>query len=193
VDFGALGVDALTFTAHKFHGPPGIGGLVMTHRAALAPRLVGGYQQAGARPGTESVALAVGMCTALEIWSREAAERERRLRALRDRFEQALLAGWPAACVIGDAPRLPHTSNVALVGLDRQELSLALDLAGVACSTGSACASGSSEVSPVHLAMGLPDSMISSAMRFSFGVTTMATDIDLAVERILNVCRRLRR
>jgi len=96
--------------------------------------------------------------------------------------------------VIGaDSPRLPHTSNIAFVGLNRQALVMALDLAGIACSTGSACASGSSEPSPTLLAMGLPEAVISSSVRFSLGATTTADGVEEAARRILSVCNRLRR
>jgi cysteine desulfurase len=194
VHFHQLGVDALTAAAHKFHGPPGIGVLLLRHGVPLAPSLHGGFQQAGFRPGTESVALAVGMQTALELAVRELDARRPRMAELRDQLERQILAGFPSAVVIGaDAPRLPHTSNIAFVGLDRQALVMALDLAGVACSTGSACASGSSEPSPALVAMGLPDAQISSSVRFSLGATTTAADIDEAARRILKVCNHLRR
>jgi cysteine desulfurase len=194
VNFTELGVDALTATAHKFHGPVGVGVLLLRHGVQLTPMLQGGFQQAALRPGTETVALAVGMQTALECWQRDAEARRQRMSDLRDRFEQALLAGWPAAVVIGgQSPRLPHTSNIALVGLNRQALVMALDLAGVACSSGSACASGSSEPSPTLLAMGLPEEQISSSVRFSLGAGTTAAEIEDAARRILNVCNNLRR
>jgi cysteine desulfurase len=194
VNFQELGVDALTAAAHKFHGPLGIGILILHHGVKLQPALLGGFQQAALRPGTESVALAVGMQTALELWQREADDRRQRLTALRDQLETALLAGYPGAVAIGaDAPRLPHTSNIAFVGLDRQALVIALDLAGVACSTGSACASGSSEPSPTLVAMGLSQCLISSSIRISLGATTTGGDVDEATRRILAVCNRLRR
>jgi cysteine desulfurase len=121
-------------------------------------------------------------------------ERAARLCELRDNFEQTILAGWPAAVVIGaDAERLPHTSNIAFVGLERQALFMALDQAGVACSTGSACASGSSEPSPALVAMGLERDVISSALRFSFGATTTAKEVAEAARRILRCCNDLRR
>ncbi len=194
VNFTELGVDALTATAHKFHGPLGVGVLLLRHGVQLTPALHGGFQQAALRPGTESVALAIGMQTALELWQREADARRERMTMLRDRFEQSILASWPEAVVIGgQSPRLPHTSNIALVGLNRQALVMALDLAGVACSSGSACASGSSEPSPTLLAMGLPEEQISASVRFSLGATTTADEIDEAARRILNVCSNLRR
>ncbi len=194
VHFRELGVDALTATAHKFHGPLGIGVLIVRHGVTLEPALHGGFQQASLRPGTESVALAIGMQTALEAWRRESDARRQRMTELRDNLERQLLAGDPRAVVIGAAaPRLPHTSNIAFVGVDRQALVMALDLAGVACSTGSACASGSSEPSPALVAMGLPEEQISSSVRFSLGATTTPADIDEAARRILMVCNHLRR
>ena len=194
VNFRALGATTMSFAAHKFHGPLGIGALVVRHGVQLTPQLFGGFQQAGLRPGTESVALAVGMLTALELWHAEQEVRRVRLTTLRDEFERTILAGWPDAIVIGaDVPRLPHTSNIAFVGLDRQALFIALDQAGVACSTGSACASGSSEPSPALVAMGLGEVVFSSALRFSFGATTTAAEVAESSRRILHVCNDLRR
>ncbi len=194
IDFSALGLDAMTIAAHKFHGPPGIGALILRRGALLSPSLHGGFQQAGLRPGSECVALAIGMLTALELWSQEADVRCERMTALRHSLEEQILAGDPQAVVIGgDAPRLPHTANIAFVGLDRQALVMALDLAGVACSTGSACASGSSEPSPTLVAMGLPEEQISSSVRFSLGAATTAGEIDESARRILSLVNRLRR
>jgi cysteine desulfurase len=194
VDFRALGITTMTVAAHKFHGPLGIGALIVRHGTQLQPQLFGGFQQNGQRPGTENVALAVGMCTALELWHAEQNERAARMRGLRDRLELAILGELPAAVVIGkSAERLPHTSHIAFVGLDRQLLFLALDQAGVACSTGSACASGSSEPSPVLIAMGCETPVIGSALRFSLGATTTLEEVDEAARRILRCCNDLRR
>jgi cysteine desulfurase len=194
VEFRALGATTMSFAAHKFHGPLGIGALVVRHGVELVPQLFGGFQQGGLRPGTESPALVVGMLRALEIWQAERDDRATRLRGLRDQLEQALCAGWPDAVVLGgEAERLPHTLSIALVGLDRQELFLALDQAGVACSTGSACASGSSEPSPALVAMGCDEPVFRSALRFSLGATTTAEEVDEASQRILRVCNDLRR
>jgi cysteine desulfurase len=112
--------------------------------------------------------------------------------ALRDRFEAALRERVPSVVINGAAAqRLPHTSNVSFPGLDRRALAMALDLEGVACSTGSACASGSSEPSPVLIAMGLPDEIVSASLRFSLGATTTQKEIDAAIERIARVAERL--
>ena len=191
VNVRQLDVSALSVAAHKFHGPRGIGALLLRHDATLQPRLHGGFQQGGLRPGTESVTLAVGMFAALRSWHANQSERIRHLQTLRDRFEHSLLAARPTAVVNGaDAERLPQTSNVAFPGFDRQALFLALDMAGVACSTGSACASGSSDPSPTLIAMGCDDAIVRSALRFSFGVENTLSEIDEAVKRIADVCGR---
>jgi cysteine desulfurase len=187
-------LSALSCAPHKFNGPLGIGALLLRHDLALAGQLHGGHQQEGLRPGTESVPLAAGMLTALEIWERDREAQAARLSALRDQFEATISAEIPTAVVIGaDSPRLPHTSNIAFVGLDRQALFLALDLAGVACSTGSACASGSSQPSPVLLGMGLSNELIGSALRFSFGITNTEADAAESARRIINAHKQLRR
>jgi cysteine desulfurase len=192
VDFRTLGVDALSVAAHKFQGPLGIGALLLRYGTPLAPLLFGGHQQSGARPGTESVALAVGMFTALRLWRQEQDEHARRLTSLRERFERGLQAGYPALVVHGrSVSRLPHVSNVAFPGLDGQVLLMALDLAGVACSVGSACSSGSTELSPTLLAMGLSKPLVASSLRFSLGATTTEEEIDEAVSRILGVAGSL--
>lgn len=194
VNFRTLGVNALAATAHKFHGPLGIGALLLRHGTKLEPQLFGGFQQAGLRPGTEPVALAVGFYTALVLWQREAKERELRMTALRDQLERELRAGASDMVVIGEhSPRLPHTSNVAFPGVNRQALVMALDLAGVACSTGSACASGSSEPSPVLLAMGLSPEVVEGSIRLSLGAATTTADIAQASSRILKCLNNLRR
>ena len=166
--------------------------LIVRHGAALAPMLFGGHQQEGMRPGTESVALAVGMQTALELWQKEQDEHCRKLTALRDRFESGLKAGRPGVIVHSDAAaRLPQTSNIAFPGLEGQILLLALDMAGVACSVGAACASGSTELSPTLRAMGVPNGIVASSLRFSLGATTTEAEIEEAVARILHVCQEL--
>jgi cysteine desulfurase len=193
LSFARLGAAILSFSAHKFHGPRGIGGLLVRGDIELSPLLYGGFQQGGLRPGTEPVALVAGMHKALEIWQRDYEKRLQQMTALRDRFESSLKAELTDVLINGaEAPRLPHTSNVSFRGLDRRALAMALDLEGVACSTGSACASGSSEPSPVLLAMGLPADAVAGSLRFSLGVTTTEADIDYAVKKIVEVCQRER-
>ncbi len=185
---------ALSCAAHKFHGPLGFGALLLVHDIVLAPQLFGGHQQAAARPGTESLPLAVGMRIALECWQREAELRAGHIADMRDEFEREILVAIPSATVIGlAAPRLPNTSNMAFPGVDRQALFLALDMAGVACSTGSACASGSSEPSPVLLAMGLSKEVVEGALRFSFSHLNTPEEAREAARRIINAHKHLYR
>ena len=194
VDFTQLGVDALSLTAHKFHGPCGIGALLVRAGVPLTPILFGGFQQLGERPGTETVALSVGMQRAIELWQVEAKQRLARITAQRDRLENLIRREVPTAVVIGaSSPRLPHTTNVSFPGLDRQAIAMALDLEGVACSTGSACASGSAEPSPVLTSMGLSYQLIEGAIRFSLGADTTDVEIDRAAGRICKVVKNLDR
>jgi len=189
VHFRRLGVAAMSFGAHKFGGPPGIGALLLRHDVELEPLAHGGPHEGGLRPGTEPVALVVGMKTALELAVAEMDQRARRMTALRDRFERELAAAVPGVVVhAAAAPRLPQTSNVAFPGIDGQVLLVALDIAGVACSIGSACASGAVQISPTLLAMGVPRALAGSSLRFSLGAPTTEDEIDLAVRRIGEVC-----
>ena len=111
---------------------------------------------------------------------------------MRDRLESGVLAGISGAIINGaSAKRLPHTSNVSLPGFDRRALAMALDLEGVACSTGSACASGSSEPSHVLVAMGLPEEIVAGSLRFSLGAGTTESEIDAAIECIVRVVERM--
>jgi cysteine desulfurase len=194
VSFRELGVAAMTIAPHKFHGPVGIGALIVRGDVELAPLLVGGAQQLQSRAGTEPVALAAGMARALELWRDAATERFAHMLALRDLLEQRILQGWSEAVILGhEAPRAPHTSNIAFPGIDRQAAFIALDLSGVACSTGSACASGSSEPSPVLLAMGCSEAVVRSSLRFSVSAVNTTEEIEEASRRVLRVLRSLRK
>ena len=191
VDFAGLGVAMMSFSAHKFHGPVGVGSLLV--RSDVPPLNLLAGQEGVERPGTSAVALAEGMRAALAAWHSEADDRQQRLATLRDQFERGVLAAAANVVVVGGAAeRLPHTSNLAFVGLERQALVMALDQAGIACSTGSACASGSSQPSPVLLAMGLGLPIVDSAIRFSLGALTTSSEIEQAIDRIGAVCERLR-
>lgn len=193
VAFHALGVSAMSFSAHKLHGPRGFGGLLLRHDVTPTPQMFGGFQQSGIRPGTESVALVLGLLEALKCWQAEATERLERMTSLRDRLESLLRNEVPDIVVNGtDSLRLPHTSNISFPGLDRQAMLMGLDMVGVACSTGSACASGSSDPSPVLLAMGLDNAIVESSIRLSLSALTTAADVDDAGLRIVRVCKGLR-
>jgi cysteine desulfurase len=192
VHFRELGVDTLTVSAHKFHGPKGIGALLVRRGVKLRPRTWGGHQQHGRRPGTESVALAVGLACALELARRERDERLARVRQLRERFLEHLRTGAAPVVLNGPDDGIPHTINVSFPGLKADLLLMNLDLAGVACSTGSACSSGSLLPSPVLLAMGVPHAVLHSAMRFSLSPLLTPAEVDEAARRVVKVVARLR-
>jgi cysteine desulfurase len=195
VDFRSLGVHLLSVAPHKFHGPLGIGALVVRGDVELEPLLVGGSQQTGLRAGTESVALAVGFRAALAAWQRDRTQRTARLARQRNELEAAMQAALGDALAINGAgaERLPQTSNMAFLGYDRQALLMALDLAGLCCSAGSACASGSSEPSAVLKAMGCSDAALRGSLRFSLGATTTDAEIEEAIARMVATCRKLPR
>ncbi len=192
VHFHELGVDTLSISAHKFHGPVGIGALLVRRGVQLRPRTWGGHQQQGRRPGTEPVALAVGLAAALDCACRERDQRLAHVRQLRERFLDRLRTS--AAPIVVNSPDdgLRHTINVSFPGLKGDLLLMSLDLAGVACSTGSACSSGSLLPSPVLQAMGVPDDVLRSALRFSLSPLLTLADIDEAARRVIAVVARLR-
>jgi len=193
VDFRSSGATTMSIAAHKFRGPRGIGALLVRSGTRLAASTFGGHQEAGLRPGTEVTPLAAGMARALELWREEREELTGRLMMLRDRFEAGVLAAVPGTYVhAAAAPRLPNTSNIAFPGRDGDALLIALDLAGVCASLGSACASGSSEPAPILLAMGCSPEIARSSLRFSVGWTNTAEEIDEAVSRIRNVVEAVR-
>jgi cysteine desulfurase len=194
VRFDGLGITTLALSAHKFHGPKGVGALLVRRGVSLPPLLHGGHQQRGRRPGTEPVALAVGLAAALEAARREHDARRERVLRLRRRFLERLRAG--AAPVVLNGPEaggVPHTLNLSFPGCRADALLMSLDLAGVCCSTGSACSSGSLLPSPVLQAMGVPDEVLRSAMRFSLSPLLDEAAVDEAARRVVAVVQRLRR
>ncbi len=192
VDFRALGVTALSFSAHKFGGPKGVGGLLVKRGGKLAPQLFGGHQQENRRPGTESVMLAVGMATALKISTERMAANREHVANLRTVFRDRLQA--LAAPVVVNSPTAgsPFVLNVSFPGCRAELLLMMLDLAGVACSTGSACSSGSLLPSPVLTAMGVPAAVLGSAMRFSFSPTLTLEQVLTAADKIAAAVARSR-
>ena len=190
-----LGAATLTLAPHKFSGPRGIGAVVVRGGVAIAP-LAAGPQEAGLRGGTEPVVLAVGFARALELAVAERAAEAARLAGLGERFAHAFTAaaaarGLPVERLATPALSSPHILTLALPGLDRQACVMAADLAGVCCGTGTACASGSSEPAPALMAMGLSAAHVAGAVRFSFGRTTTAADVDAAISRLEPVLARI--
>jgi cysteine desulfurase len=193
VDFHALGVRTLSLSAHKFHGPKGVGALLVRRGTSLRAQLWGGHQQRGRRPGTEAVALAVGLATALELAERDGeARREKVLRLRRTFLERLRATAGPVVLNGPEVGGVPHTLNVSFPGCRADLLLMNLDLAGVACSTGSACSSGSLLPSPVLRAMGVPDEVLHSAMRFSLSPLLSEAEMEEAARRVAAVVGRLR-
>lgn len=194
VRFHDLGVTTLSFSAHKFHGPKGVGALLVRRGVRLRPLFWGGHQQQGYRPGTEPVALVVGMVAALELAEREAAQRRERVLRLRGvLLERLRKEAAPLAINGPSAGGVPHTLNVSFPGCASDALLMNLDLAGVACSTGSACSSGSLLPSPVLQALGVAPEILDSALRFSLSALLTEAGVEEAARRIVTVVRRLRR
>jgi cysteine desulfurase len=194
VHFHKLGVTTLAVSAHKFHGPKGIGALLVRRQVKLAPQLWGGHQQQGRRPGTEAVALAVGLVAALKLASDSYEERRTKILRLRHLFLERMHA--LADPIILNGPwegGIPHTLNLSFPGCRADSLLMNLDLAGVACSTGSACSSGSLLPSPVLQAMGVPQDVLQSAMRFSLSHLLSEEEVEEATRRVAAVVNRLRR
>ena len=192
LNFADLDVDAMTITSHKLHGPVGIGALLVRHGVQLVPQTFGGFQQLGLRPGTEMPVLSGGFELAVANAKRHFANRVATMKRLRDSLQQKIVAAIPNAIAVGaQSARLPHTLSIAFPGVDRQALQLALDMSGIACSTGSACASGSSQPSHVLEAMLLDPSIIRGGIRFSLSAETLDQEIDQVVESLTAIVGRL--
>lgn len=194
VSFRKLQATALAAASHKFHGPRGVGILLLRQGVKLAPFLVGGHQESGRRAGTESVPLIAGMTKALELWHKEQSKRTLYLQTIRDRLEQELEARCAPVVIHGrGATRLPNTLSIAFPGVSGEAMLVNLHLAGIACSLGSTCASGSAEPAPALLAMGLDPEISKSSVRFSLGCQNTPEEVDRAVLIIADIVRRLRR
>ncbi len=192
IDFHSLNATSLAISAHKFHGPRGVGALLLRKDVTLSPLMRGGHQEQGYRPGTEPVALIAGMATALEMWNKEQKKRTQQLTALRNQLQTGLEKNCVPAVINGSQEyRLPNTLNIAFPPVSGEALLVALDLEGIACSLGSACASGSAEPSPVLIAMGCSPEIIASSVRFSVSINNTAEEIDIAIEKITKVVHRL--
>ena len=192
MDFAALDVDAMTITAHKLHGPVGIGALLLRHKVHISPQHFGGFQQLGLRPGTEMPVLAGGFEVAVANAVSQLAQRVSKMEKLRDKLQEKIIAAIPNAIAVGaQSARLPHTLSIAFPGVDRQALQLGLDMSGIACSTGSACASGSSQPSHVLVAMQLDPKVVRGGIRFSVSAETRESEIDQVVESLTRIVPRL--
>jgi cysteine desulfurase len=188
-----LAVDLLSISAHKIHGPKGVGALFVRSGTPLAPQFHGGHHERDRRPGTENVAGIVGLGKAAELAMTNVALEQRRVGELRDRLERAIFDAVPSVRVNGDpARRLANTTNLSFAAAGGEAMLIALDLQGIACSTGAACSSGAIEPSHVLLAIGLTPDEARSSLRFSLGRQTTGEEIEHAIATIPAVVERLR-
>jgi len=183
----------LTISGHKIGAPKGIGALIVRDRKAVEAIIHGGGQQFGIRPGTENVPGIVGLGVAARLAAEEQQSLAARLGELRDELERRLVAIVPDALIHGwQGARAPHISNVSIPGTDSEALLMHLDLAGIACSSGSACSTGAVEPSHVLTAMGVPRELGVAALRFSFGKDSTLEDVEAVSAALPKIVEKVR-
>jgi cysteine desulfurase len=188
-----LGVDLLSLSGHKIHGPKGVGVLYIRKGTKLVPFMTGGSHERKRRAGTENVPAIAGLGAAARLARERLPEMQTRIGALRDRFERQILSRFTGTRVNGQAPRLPNITNLSFEGVDGESAVIALDLEGVAVSTGSACTSGALDPSHVLMAMGLRPEVVQASLRFSLCYHSTDAEIDRAFQILETVVQRLRR
>jgi len=191
IDVRRIPVDLLSISAHKFHGPKGIGALYIRKGTKLTPLIIGGHQEGGKRAGTENVTGIVGMGRAAELALDHLGEETDRVRSLRDRLEQGLLKNCKGAVVNGKH-RLPNTLNISFEFIEGESILIMLDELGISASSGSACTSGSLEPSHVLRAMGIPFTLAHGSIRFSLSRFNTEQEIDYVIENMPGIVDRLR-
>jgi cysteine desulfurase len=194
VDVNELNVDLLSLSAHKFYGPKGVGILFIRDGTPYLPMLTGGGHERGRRPGTVNIAGAVGAAAAIKFVSRERNVQAARLRVLREKLIDGVLANVSDARVTGHpSERLPHHASFVFKDVDGESLLMSLDVEGIAVSTGSACTSGDPEPSPVLTAMSIPREWSLGGLRISLGYHTTEQDIDRVIETLPMCVDRVRK
>ncbi len=193
LDVQALGVDALSLSAHKFYGPKGVGVLYLRRGIPFIPTQTGGGQERGRRAGTENVAGAVGLATALRLAQENRETEGARLIGLRDRLLQGILSSIPDSRLTGHPTlRLPNSASVVIQYIEGESILLSLDMEGIAASSGSACTSGSLEPSGVLTAMGLPPEIAHGSLRLTLGHSTTEEQVDAVLRVLPGIVQRLR-
>jgi len=193
VDVGALGVDLLSLSAHKFNGPKGAGALWIKRGARVTAILTGGKHERNRRAGTENVPAIAGLGVAARLAGAKLTAEAARIAALRNRLEEAILAAVPGTTINGARePRVPNTTNIGFDAVEAESLLIALDLEGVAVSTGSACSSGTLEPSHVLRAMGLPSPRTQNSIRLSLGAGNTDAEVDFVVSKLPGIVEKLR-
>jgi cysteine desulfurase len=194
LDVRALGVDLLALSAHKFNGPKGAGALWVKRGTRLLPLVTGGKHERNRRAGTENVPAVAGLGVASRQAIAKMASEATRVGALRDRLEGGILAQVPGTTVNGSrGERIPNTTNISFDRVEAESLLIALDLEGVAVSTGSACSSGTLEPSHVLRAMGFPAHRTQNSLRFSLGLFSTEDEVDRVVALLPGLVEKLRR
>jgi cysteine desulfurase len=193
VNVRTLGVDLLSLSAHKFNGPKGSGALWIKRGARITAILTGGKHERNRRAGTENVPAIAGLGVAARLAAKKAVTDAPRLAALRNRLEEAILARVPGTAINGNRePRVPNTTNISFEAIEAESLLIALDLEGVAVSTGSACSSGTLEPSHVLRAMGLPSPRTQNSIRLSLGAGNTDAEVDFVVSKLPSIVEKLR-
>jgi cysteine desulfurase len=193
VDVRALGVDLLSLSAHKFNGPKGAGALWIKRGTRMTPTMTGGKHERNRRAGTENVPGLVGLGVAARLASKKLASEGVRVAALRDRLEEGILRNVTGTAVNGArSPRVPNTTNISFDRVEAESLLIALDLEGIAVSTGSACSSGTLEPSHVLRAMGLPPHRTQNSLRFSLGSFSTEEEVEHVIEVLPRLVEKLR-
>ncbi len=193
IRLGDLPINFLAVSGHKLHCPKGVGVLYVNRRTRFNPFLIGGGQEGGRRAGTENVASIVALGKAAELAAAAMEHENTVVRAMRDRFENAILEQVPGVEVNGDREqRLPNTSNLAFEGVDSEAVLMLLDKEGICVSAGSACTAGSVHPSHVLKAMGFSNARARSSIRFSFSRFNTEAEVDIAIEAVKRVITKLR-
>lgn len=193
IDVNELGVDMLTFSAHKFHGPKGIGALYIRKGTKIKPLITGGHHERGRRAGTENVPGIIGMGKACELAKKNLEVDSARIAALRDELQRRIFSEIPYLRLNGHpSKRLPNTLNVSVECVEGETMLIQCDMKGIAISTGSACSSGSLDPSHVLIAMGIPHEIIHGSLRFSFGRDNTMEDVDYIMEHLPGIVETAR-
>lgn len=193
IDVKDLGIDALSMSAHKFHGPKGVGALYVSNKVKFEKLIEGGHQERNKRAGTENVAGIVGIGKAIEIATKNLEKNTNHLKELRDYYIKSIEEKIKYVRLNGDRKnRLPGNANISFRFIEGESLLLNLDLKGICASSGSACTSGSLDPSHVLLAIGLPHEIAHGSLRISFGIDNTKEDVDYLIDNLVEIITRLR-
>jgi len=193
IDVSKTGVDMLSLSGHKLHGPKGIGVLYIRKGTKFSPFIIGGHQEGGRRGGTENVASIIGIGKAFELAKEHLVKENTRVKNLRDKLETEILKRIPNTIINGDPEnRLPNTTNISFEYVEGESILLMMDEFGICASSGSACTSGSLEPSHVLRAMGVPFTAAHGSIRFSLSIYNTEEEIDFIIEKLPPIIERLR-